>query len=707
MTEPINPIEGREGENRVSDHERRIAHLETLEPMMVPGDLPFAVPAITLGLANAEGAADFAIRNDATLIAQALGFGVGIAPTADRIHTYRNDASTVPTLLIEQDGAGDAAQQFLETGGQVWSVGLDNSLSNAFVVAAGAALQTNPRLVIEPGGDVGIGETDPLLLLHLSDGSASGLTAAVGEGIIITEASTGRLYFEDTGEGAGDKVMVLYHQDGFLTIGSTTDTGAAWDQQYILRISRDGNVGIDDIAPGHRLDVNGDINMVAGSGLMINDTAANRHVLIGDGARGVFRALVAADLPGLAPVHVVNSGGPHAEAGLTIGHTLRVTGAAAFSFAALQHGDLGGVGAADHQALVTLGANLAANLLTLAAQDITLDNQNANLVFAGPAAGGPAAPAFRAIVAADLPVLGSHWTKLGADMHPTVLADEIGLGIALPLTHLHLYEDTASTTPAVRIEQDGAGDAALNFLLTGGLTWSMGIDNSDGNKFKIATGASVHLNTRITILATGLVGINDTAPAHVLDVTGDINIVAGAGLMINDTAANRHVLIGDGARGVFRALVAADLPGLIYGGISATDSAVVTAIAVAGVAVQITVFDVNNPSNGATPDHTNDHITIVTSGDYYIAVSATVNSIVGAGSRFEMRVQKNNGAANVDPLHVDRNVGGGAVESGSVSMSGIAALTAADTIEVWIENETNTQNYVVESITLTVIEIGG
>lgn len=57
------------------------------------------------------------------------------------------------------------------------------------------------------------------------------------------------------------------------------------------------NVGINDAAPGHSLDVGGDINVHAGSGFMINDTAPNRHVLIGDGTRGIFRALVADDLP--------------------------------------------------------------------------------------------------------------------------------------------------------------------------------------------------------------------------------------------------------------------------------------------------------------------------------------------------------------------------------------------------------------------------
>ncbi len=39
MSDPVSPVQGREGENRISDHERRISHLETLEPMMVPSDV--------------------------------------------------------------------------------------------------------------------------------------------------------------------------------------------------------------------------------------------------------------------------------------------------------------------------------------------------------------------------------------------------------------------------------------------------------------------------------------------------------------------------------------------------------------------------------------------------------------------------------------------------------------------------------------------
>lgn len=146
--------------------------------------------------------------------------------------------------------------------------------------------------------------------------------------------------------------------------------------------------------------------------------------------------------------------------------------------------------------------------------------------------------------------------------------------------------------------------------------------------------------------------------------------------------------------------------GLSFGEISVTDNSTETAIAVQGTAVQITIFDTNGKSNNTYPDHTSDHITIDSAGVYLINVSATINSIAGAASRAEITVMKNNGASEIIP-HVDRNLAGGGGESGVISISGLANLNAQDTVEVWIENETNTQNYVVEDISLCVVQVGG
>ena len=169
-------------------------------------------------------------------------------------------------------------------------------------------------------------------------------------------------------------------------------------------------------------------------------------------------------------------------------------------------------------------------------------------------------------------------------------------------------------------------------------------------------------------------------------------------------------LFGDSKNGIeispTGAMVFIGTAGLPYGEINVVSNAVETAIADAGTAVQVTIFDTDGPALNTTPDHTNDHITITKAGHYLIVISATVNSIVGAGSKFEITCKKNNGDSDII-CHMDRNLAGGGGAAGVVSLNGLADLAAGDTVAVWIENETNTQNYVVEDICLSVLQVGG
>jgi len=58
---------------------------------------------------------------------------------------------------------------------------------------------------------------------------------------------------------------------------------------------------------------------------------------------------------------------------------------------------------------VTLHADLDSNLLSLSTQELGLDSQNANLVFAGPTEGEAAIPTFRSLVAADMPDISATY----------------------------------------------------------------------------------------------------------------------------------------------------------------------------------------------------------------------------------------------------------------------------------------------------------
>ncbi len=145
----------------------------------------------------------------------------------------------------------------------------------------------------------------------------------------------------------------------------------------------------------------------------------------------------------------------------------------------------------------------------------------------------------------------------------------------------------------------------------------------------------------------------------------------------------------------------------IYGGIHANDVNLEHTISGTGIAnkVQITAFNANDPSNGTTPNNTTDDITILYAGDYHITVSATLESVSGSSAEFGYAVFINNGATEVLNMHGHRDIASGGGQAGSISMAGVATFAVNDTVEVWVWNETNTQNIVVDDISLSLHRI--
>lgn len=150
--------------------------------------------------------------------------------------------------------------------------------------------------------------------------------------------------------------------------------------------------------------------------------------------------------------------------------------------------------------------------------------------------------------------------------------------------------------------------------------------------------------------------------------------------------------------------------GLPIAEIYAYDVADTIAIAASGKAnkVQVTSFDTNGLSKtGLTPDHTNDHITIGVAC-YCLCTVSLVLETTGAGAAIQVgaSVYKNNGATELQNVHAHRRLTGGGTDAGSLSLSGVIDCAAADTIELWIWNETNTDDIVVDDVTLTLIMVG-
>jgi len=97
---------------------------------------------------------------------------------------------------------------------------------------------------------------------------------------------------------------------------------------------------------------------------------------------------------------------------------------------------------------------------------------------------------------------------------------KVGIGTTTPENRLHLLTQTTDETQQLLIQNGNSGDAAIKFNISGD-TYSLGIDNSDSDKFKLSFG-NLGTNDRLVIDSTGNVGIGTTSPTYKLTVSGAI-----------------------------------------------------------------------------------------------------------------------------------------------------------------------------------------
>ena len=74
---------------------------------------------------------------------------------------------------------------------------------------------------------------------------------------------------------------------------------------------------------------------------------------------------------------------------------------------------------------------------------------------------------------------------------------------------MDIYDDNTSIAGLLQLSQQGTGDASINFQLKGAQEWTIGVDNSDSDKFKISSTAALGFNDgdAVTITTAGNVSI--------------------------------------------------------------------------------------------------------------------------------------------------------------------------------------------------------
>ena len=121
----------------------------------------------------------------------------------------------------------------------------------------------------------------------------------------------------------------------------------------------------------------------------------------------------------------------------------------------------------------------------------------------------------------------------------------VGLGTNNPEARVDIYDDNTSIAGLLQLSQQGTGDASINFQLKGAQEWTIGVDNSDSDKFKISSTAALGFNDgdAVAITTAGNVSV-----AKDLDVDGHTNLdnlsVAGVSTFTGDATFIGNVSIG-------------------------------------------------------------------------------------------------------------------------------------------------------------------
>jgi len=176
-----------------------------------------------------------------------IDFKIGNVDVATLTNSHLVLKGTTPKITIGDGGEEDTALIF-DGNAQDFYIGLDDSADD-LVIGTGSTVGTNPKVVIENGGNVGINTLIPASVLHVADtGVNTANTITFGNPSVTAKAE---IHYT-AGGSEFLNISAKGTNSGFGNI--TFKTGGTPDER--VRISNVGNVGIGRTTPQAPLEVN-------------------------------------------------------------------------------------------------------------------------------------------------------------------------------------------------------------------------------------------------------------------------------------------------------------------------------------------------------------------------------------------------------------------------------------------------------------------
>lgn len=376
-------------------------------------------------------------------------------------------------------------------------VGINSNEQAAFINKYNAdmyfATNNLVRMTIDNGGNIGIGTTAPSTKLEV--------TATTGETAITIDRASSQASLEASSTNAGWMVVDGNH----ATNGNVgINYFSAGD---IIVAQGGGNVGIGTTTPAYKL-------TIGGSGATIG--MDNSSFMVVKNSSGIYENFLFPRWSDNATYLNYGTGGFYIRTNSTVVSMFLANNGS------VRIPALSGTGTR----AVTVTSTGQLGVTTLTNGDITGVTAGTGLTGGG-AAGTPTLNVIGANglthTANDIRLGGSLLANTNINLNGKNLNFNQGATTVLKVQNNQYVEINRSvndTEPALRINNT-AGDAAMSFE-TNGDAYSMGIDEGDGDRFKISrSNSNLGTNTIMTIEGGGDVGIGTTNPGYPLQVSGN------------------------------------------------------------------------------------------------------------------------------------------------------------------------------------------